>query len=110
MCGGRPAELGGVADQPPLLPPRRGGPGGGGQCALCGGTGRLRLTQCPQTAVPCEVWDLWELADLYLEHGLPPVAGGALDQTDSFLTGCRIIQAERGRVEKEEAERQRREA
>lgn len=31
-----------------------------------------------------------EMADL-MQHGIPPVAGGALDQAAAFLDACRLI-------------------
>lgn len=37
-----------------------------------------------------EIWELLEYAALY-KRGLAPVAGGALDQAESFLAGCRLI-------------------
>lgn len=60
------------------------------------------LERCPQLAVPAEVWEVIELADLY-EKGLPPVAGGTLDQADAFLRGCRMYWNERERIRAEEA-------
>jgi len=37
-----------------------------------------------------------DYADLY-EKGLPPVAGGALDQAQAFLSYCRFVWAEKAR-------------
>ena len=40
-----------------------------------------------------DIWQLIETAALY-EKGLPPVAGGQLDQARSFLLGARMVWAE----------------
>jgi len=37
-----------------------------------------------------DIIDLIELSDLY-SKGLPPVAGGALDQTKSFIDAFRLL-------------------
>ena len=66
--------------------------------AGCGGTGRLELTACPLRVVPEIYWQVLELADLY-EKGLPPLAGGALDQMSCFLAACRFLWAEQARIE-----------
>lgn len=40
-----------------------------------------------------DVWEAIEYAELY-RQGLPPVAGGALDQSKSFVVAARQIMAE----------------
>jgi hypothetical protein len=50
--------------------------------------------------VPPEIWEAVELAEFF-EKGLPPLAGGVLDQTDAFLQGCRIFWRERERIRAE---------
>lgn len=40
-----------------------------------------------------DIWEALEFADLY-KKGLPPVAGGALDQVKVFVDACRMIFAE----------------
>lgn len=42
------------------------------------------ITGCPLELVTRDVWQVIEFAELF-EKGLPPVAGGVLDQTKSFL-------------------------
>ena len=66
-------------------------------CTACGGIGcdecrdgRIEITQCPLEVITPDVWEVMELAQLY-EKGLPPVAGGALDQASIFVQACRII-------------------
>lgn len=56
-------------------------------------TGEISLTKCPMANVPDVVWQTVELIDLFAE-GLPPVAGGTLDQADSFLTVARVFRGE----------------
>jgi len=61
----------------------------GAGCDECQG-GRIEITQCPLEVITPDVWEVMELAQLY-EKGLPPVAGGALDQAKSFVEACRAI-------------------
>jgi len=58
--------------------------------------GTFDLTECPLDYVGQEVWDAIEMAELY-EKGLPPVAGGSLDQCRSFLAACRMVWADQRR-------------
>lgn len=51
------------------------------------------MKQCPLTMVSDDVWELISAADLYAK-GMPPVAGGTLDQAYSFVAGCRAVWAE----------------
>ena len=44
-----------------------------------------------------DVWDAIEAAEL-LGKGLPPVAGGLLDQTNKFLSAARFIGAEQAKA------------
>lgn len=59
-------------------------------CDDCGTSGFLTLTKCPNRELTSEVIDLVEFSDLYAT-GLPPIAGGALDQTKSFLDAHRQL-------------------
>jgi hypothetical protein len=68
--------------------------GGSGQCPECGDSGVFEITECPLKWIDHETRQFIELAELYLEHGLPPVAGGSLDQTVSFLDGTLFIRGE----------------
>ena len=63
-------------------------------CRECGKTGRIQITCCPLEYVTDDVWEIIEYAELY-EKGLPPVAGGALDQAYCFLQAVRFIFVER---------------
>ena len=67
------------------------------QCLSCDGTGcdecdhgTIDIACCPMLLVTEDVLEVMEYAELY-EKGLPPVAGGALDQAKSFTDACRII-------------------
>ena len=73
-------------------------------CEHCGDSGIARLTACPQTIVPAEIWECRRLAE-FAEKGLLPLAGGVLDQTDAFLAGCRVVWRERDRIRNEDRPR-----
>lgn len=71
-------------------------------CPNCGGSakgcdhceyGRIRITRCPLLEVTDDVWDVMDMADFY-EKGLPPVSGGTLDQSYSFIQACKFIWSE----------------
>lgn len=62
-------------------------------CPACGGTGKWELKECPKKFVTSDVWEAIELAELFAK-GLPPVAGGVLDQANSFVEAARFIFAE----------------
>jgi len=53
----------------------------------------INITSCPLDYIPAVVWETFELAELF-EKGLPPIAGGVLDQAENFLAACRQIETE----------------
>ena len=53
----------------------------------------IKITCCPLELIDDDVWDAIFYAELY-EKGLPPVAGGSLDQAYNFLQAARFIFAE----------------
>ena len=59
-------------------------------CSECNQTGRITITGCPLRTIDEGIWDIIELADLY-EKGLPPNAGGSLDQMRAFIVAFDII-------------------
>lgn len=72
------------------------------KCLACGGNGckqcqngTIKITQCPLEIVTADIWEVIDMASLYLDHGLPPVAGGQLDQTQGFLEAARFIANEK---------------
>lgn len=65
----------------------------GAGCEDCDRTGRIQITGCPLEQIGEDVWRVIEYAELY-EKGLPPVAGGALDQAHCFIEAARFIMQE----------------
>ena len=63
---------------------------GGGGCGACNETGRERIEQCPLEIITEDVWRVIKFAELY-EKGLPPIAGGALDQAHNFIEASLIV-------------------
>jgi len=59
-------------------------------CKECNGIGRFRLLQCPKELIDGATMDIIQMAELY-EKGLPPVAGGQLDQAKSFVDAAYFI-------------------
>lgn len=66
----------------------------GSGCDQCDQRGWTPITCCPLTLVPGDVWELVTHAS-DAEAGYLPVAGGTLDQTQSFLDGWRRLRAEK---------------
>ena len=62
----------------------------GGECNGCGGRGTIELTACPQQELDVELVEVLRLAAMY-KKGLPPVAGGALDQSRWFVEACEFL-------------------
>lgn len=65
-------------------------------CKYCNDTGEILIVGCPLKVIPAEIWDIIELAELY-EKGLPPIAGGSLDQMRAFVAAFRIVTQEKAR-------------
>ena len=62
----------------------------GSGCDECEKTGRITITDCPLELITNDVWEIIGLAELF-EKGLPPVAGGTLDQAKVFVEAARFI-------------------
>jgi len=60
------------------------------ECEACGGRGEYEVGVPIEQYVDRETWKLLTYARLY-EKGLPPVAGGALDQTAWFIEACTFV-------------------
>ena len=73
-------------------------------CGECGGKGHHEITGCPLAIVSEDVWTLHRLVR-FMDEGLPPVAGGVLDQAEVFLDAMTFVRAEKHRIE---ADRERR--
>lgn len=65
---------------------------GDAACRECGGTGTLAVTSCPRKQIEPSIWELLESVS-FAENGLPPVGGGALDQTQAFLDGYQLVKS-----------------
>jgi len=63
------------------------------KCEYCGKTGAIEITDCPEKIITSDIWMTMELAKFYAK-GLPPVAGGVLDQAHNFIEACNYIFAE----------------
>lgn len=46
------------------------------------------MTRCPYSYIDTDLASAIQLADLF-EKGIPPVAGGVLDQAKQFIDFCR---------------------
>ncbi len=66
---------------------------GGKGCHYCNG-GELTIEHCPLKLMTRDMELFFRFADLY-EKGLPPYAGGALDQPWAFITMCDFYFAEK---------------
>ena len=62
-------------------------------CCECKKIGQLPITNCPLKLITADVWEIISLAELF-EKGLPPVAGGVLDQAKCFVDAARFVFAE----------------
>jgi hypothetical protein len=67
----------------------------GGGCNECT-FGMVRIDGCPN-AYCREMVPLVELADLF-EKGIPPIAGGALDQSAWFLKAVKILSSDESEI------------
>ena len=69
-------------------------------CDACGKTGRMVIEGCPEKLITPDIWEAIMLADLW-EKGIPPVAGGSLDQARVFVLAANFIFADKNRWKKE---------
>lgn len=80
---------------------------GGGEkakgCTECRGWGRPHIFECPQLTIPGEAWEHLRAANLAIDHGLMPVAGGWLEQTDLVVEAMQRVAAQRRSIEAERA-------
>lgn len=57
-------------------------------CKACGDTGYFKLTDCPNAKyIDHETKELVRFAE-WFKKGIPPVAGGSLDQSARFMEWC----------------------
>lgn len=67
-------------------------------CDVCGVEGWVKITECPRKIVDRDTMNFIELAD-FAKDGAFPVAGGTLDQSQSFLVACRYLFNEDAKAE-----------
>jgi len=63
---------------------------GKGSCSVCNNTGKHNITDCPLVYIDRDVWDTIRLVSFW-QHGIPPVAGGSLDQSWSFIEAASFV-------------------
>ena len=63
-------------------------------CEECNPEGKIKITCCPLEIITDDVLEVIEYADLF-EKGLPPVAGGVLNQAKIFVEAARYIMDEK---------------
>jgi hypothetical protein len=68
---------------------------GKADCPDCDRKGWKAVTGCVLTIVPPAAWRVLELATLWQRHGLPPVAGGVLDQAQGFVAAAAFVAGQR---------------
>ena len=66
----------------------------GNGCGECRDKGTLTIECCPLEYITEDAWEVIRYAELY-EKGLPPVAGGALDQARCFVEAASFIFSEK---------------
>lgn len=61
----------------------------------CDNKGDLHIKECPLRIITNDIWELLDAASLYIEHGLPIVAGGQDDQSVGFIEAVKFIASEK---------------
>ena len=62
-------------------------------CEYCQDDGDIKIESCPLEIIDEKTWEIMELAELF-KKGLPPIAGGVLDQAKNFVSAARFCWAE----------------
>lgn len=65
-------------------------------CVQCNDAGTVDITACPLESIGNEIYDLLDYISLFYA-GIPPVSGGSLDQSASFLGAAEFVKAEHSR-------------
>lgn len=74
---------------------------GRGVCPSCDGVGRFAVYCCPLDADGMmDALATIEASDLFYK-GLPPMAGGTLDQVRAFVQAARFVRSEQARIRAE---------
>jgi hypothetical protein len=69
-------------------------------CSECEQQGYIQLTSCPKEFVGREISGLATYADLFWK-GLPPIAGGVLDQSNWFIEASQVMAQKEARLKAE---------
>ncbi len=69
-------------------------------CDDCGETGYVEITDCPKRCIDAGLLRAIRMADL-MKQGLPPVAGGVLDQSSWFVSVYEAFRSEEAKAEAE---------
>ena len=69
-------------------------------CDECGQSGYVELTGCPKEMIDRGLLRAIRMANL-MKQGLPPVAGGVLDQSAWFVSFYEVFRSEQNRAEAE---------
>jgi len=64
-------------------------------CEQCGDDGRVSITSID---VPAWCFRVASMSDMYIDHGVPAVAGGQLDQSNWFYVAAMFCHASRERI------------
>lgn len=64
-------------------------------CPSCGGRGTYVIDK---NAVPSIAYRVAQLAEMYLDHGIPPVSGGSLEQSNWFVEAANFVVSDRERM------------
>jgi len=62
-------------------------------CKDCDNVGTVDIAMCPLVYIDSDIQEVLEYAELY-KKGLPPVQGGSLDQSKSFVLAANFIYKE----------------
>ncbi len=69
----------------------------GGGCSECNQSGRIRIDTCPQEMIDNDTVDIMRIAGFW-KQGIPPMAGGYMDQLDNVAEACSYIWSEQNRA------------
>ena len=69
-------------------------PCNGRGCEDCNDVGAIEIKDCPLEVIDDKTLEVIEYAELW-QKGIPPIAGGALDQAYTFTQAARFVWSER---------------
>lgn len=75
-------------------------------CPVCKGTGEIVIAdRCPLQIISPEAWQMLDFAE-WMEDRFPPVLGGVLNQTASFMQSLNFIRRAQAHIEAENRARE----